>query len=201
MNVAIGEYEDPSARDAAVYSTGHLQDLVGAEVEPGEDVLAALDDVAEASVVDDHSVEALNVESALPRRRHCEEIRFLLFAFEKWADYSDRLATVIERAVDPGKTFSHRFRRVFDSRPGGEEHPDSALFLHHRLQEPVVEKCPRIFPHDLHVSRFRGIERRRLQHRRGIEVTRVERWIHGRGQPDEPAPHSLTESQTQLQLR
>src|SRR5450759_1890226 len=180
MNVAIGEYEYPSAGDAAVYSSGHLQDLVSAEVEPGEDILAALDDVAETSVVDNHRVETVNVERTLPRRRHRQEVRFLLFALEKWANYPDRLTSVIERAVDSGKAIPHQLRRFFHSRPSRQEHPDAATLLHYLLQKPVVEKCPRILAHDLHIGRFRWVERRGLQHRRRVEIARVERWIHGR---------------------
>ena len=50
--------EHPPARHAAVHAPRHLQDLVGAEVDPGEHVAAALDDVGEARVVDHHGVEA-----------------------------------------------------------------------------------------------------------------------------------------------
>ena len=45
MNVAIGKYEYSSARDTPVHPPGHLQYLVGAEVQPGEDIFSALDAV------------------------------------------------------------------------------------------------------------------------------------------------------------
>ena len=103
LDVAVGENEDSPTLDAAVNSPGHLQDLVRAEVHAREDVPSALDDVAEARVVDDDCVEALHVERALPGRCHGEEVGLLLTGLEERTDDPDWLAAVIVRGIDSRK--------------------------------------------------------------------------------------------------
>src|ERR1700720_5046751 len=102
-------------------------------------------------MVDDNRVETLNVERALPRRRHRQEIGLLLFGLQKWTNYPDWLATVIEGAVDTREPRPHQLRRLLDTRSRRKEHPDSATLLHDLLQKPIVEKCSGILAHDLPV--------------------------------------------------
>ena len=77
-----------------------------------EHILTAFDDVAEPRVVDDHRVEALNVERALSGGRHRQEVRFFLFSLEKGPNDPDRLATVIEGAIDTRKALPDQLRRL-----------------------------------------------------------------------------------------
>src|SRR5205085_1808922 len=74
IDIAIAEDEHAPASNAAMHSSRHLQYLVGAEVQLGEHVLSLLDDRRETRIVDDHRVEPLHVERALPRCRHGEEV-------------------------------------------------------------------------------------------------------------------------------
>ena len=92
--------ENATAAHSTVNAPGHLQDFIRAEVHASEDVLSALDDVAESHVVDDDGVEPFDVERALSRRRHREEVGFSLAAFQKRPDHTDRLTAVIVRCVD-----------------------------------------------------------------------------------------------------
>src|SRR5205085_430832 len=78
-----------------------------------KNVLAALDDVAEARVVDDDGVQSLDVERALSGGGHRQEIRLRFLALQKRPDNSDRLAAVIERAIYPRKPVFDQLRRLF----------------------------------------------------------------------------------------
>src|SRR5690606_16913876 len=75
VEVAIGQNEDQAAIDATVHASGHLQDLVGTEMEAMQHVATTLDNVAVAGVVDDHGVESGHVERRLPGSRHGEQPR------------------------------------------------------------------------------------------------------------------------------
>src|SRR3954463_4715544 len=95
--------------------TRHLQNLVGAQVQPGEHILAAFDDVAEARVVDHDGVESLNIERALAGSSHRQEVGLGFLALEERPNDSDRLASVIERAIYPRKTILDQSGGLFDS--------------------------------------------------------------------------------------
>ena len=58
VDLAVAEDVHLAVGHPAVDPARHLEDLVGAEVEPVQHVPAALDHVAVARVVDDHGVEA-----------------------------------------------------------------------------------------------------------------------------------------------
>src|SRR6266516_2991941 len=136
-------------------SSGHLQNLVGAEVQSGEHILSALDDVAEAGVVDDNCVEPVNVERALPRSCHRKEVRLLLLALEKRTNDPDRLATVVKSAVDTGKSLRDELGGSLNAGSSGEKHPNAATPLDNLLQKSVVKERQRFFAHDFHVRRLR----------------------------------------------
>src|SRR5689334_8354351 len=95
VNIAVRENEDSAALDASVNAPRHLQNLVRAKVETCENIFATLDDVAEASVVDNDGVEAMNIEGALTRGGHRQEVGLGLVAFQERANDSNRLAAVI----------------------------------------------------------------------------------------------------------
>ena len=95
--VAVAQDDDFAVRDAPMHTAGHLQDLVGAEVQAMENIAAALHDVAVTSVVDDHRVEPADVERRLAGGSHRQEKRPLDLTLEKWPNDPNRLATVIER--------------------------------------------------------------------------------------------------------
>src|SRR6266550_5446721 len=179
MDIPIREYEHPSASDTSVYSPRHLQNLVGAEVQSGEDILSALDDVAEAGVIDDDCVESVNVERALTRCRHRQEVGLLLLALEKRSNDPDRLATVVKSAIDAGKPLSDELGSLLHAGSSWKKHPNSATLLDHLLQKSIVEERQRIFTHDFHVRCLRGIEGGCLEHGGGVEVLRVKSRVDG----------------------
>ena len=184
-----------------MYAAGHLENLVGAEVELGEDVLSALDDGGEARVVDDHRVEALDVQRALPCRRHREEVRLRLFSLEEGTQHANRLTAVIVRGVDARCAHPHVLRGLLDSLSRRDEDRDAALLLVDPLQELVVEELAHVLADDFDLRRLRGIERVHLEHVGALEVAAIERRVDGRGQPDEAAADALPQRQAQLELR
>src|SRR2546423_8693097 len=167
----------------------------------GEDILATLDDVAEPGIVDDHRVQPLNVQGALPSRSHRQKIRFLFFALEKWANYPYGLTTVVKGAVDSRTPIAHQLRRLLDSGAGRQEHPHPSAFLHYLLKKSIVEKSLRILAQDLHVSCLSRVERRALDYGRGIEVPRIESRVDCGREPDEATTDALSECETELELR
>ena len=201
VDVAIAEDEDTSSGNTAMDTTRHLQDLVGAQVQLRQHVLAALDDRREARVVDHDRVEPLHVERALPRRRHREEIRLVLRAFEEGPQHANRLAAVIVRRIDPRRTHADVLGRLLHALACRYEDRDAALLLVDALQELVVEKFADVLPHDLHLRRLLGVECINLEDVRALEILSVERRIDRRRQPDEPAAHALAEREAQLQFR
>src|SRR5215208_2877834 len=105
----------------------HLQNLVGAQMHPGENVSSMLDDVSESCVVDDDRVEPLHVESTLPRRSHRKEVGLPLPSLEKRTDRSDRLAAVIVGRVDSRKRRRYRFGRLLHSSSRWQKHSHTAF--------------------------------------------------------------------------
>ena len=112
--LAVAEDRDLAVGNAAMHPPGHLQDLVGAEVEPVQHVAAAIHLVGVARIEDDHGVEPAHVERRLARGRHGQQERSLHLALEERPDDPDRLATVIERrrqlrplAPDVGREMLH----------------------------------------------------------------------------------------------
>ena len=200
LDVAVAQYEHAPARHAPMHAPGHLQNLVGAEVQAREHVLAALHQVGEPRVVNDHRVEALHVQRALPGRRHRQQERLGLLRFEERADHANGLAAVIERDVHPRKTGLHQRRGLLDARARGQEHADAAFFLRHAMQELVVEEIQRLHPDDLHVGGLRRIKRAALDHLGGVQVAPVECRVHGGRQPDVAAAHALAEREAELEL-
>ena len=87
-----------------MYPSRHLQDLVGAEVDPRQDVAPVLDDVRESRVVDDHGIESPHVERTLAGRGHGEQERLRRASVEKRSNDADRFAPVVERDREPGKS-------------------------------------------------------------------------------------------------
>ena len=138
--VAVGEDEDLAVGDPPVHPPRHLQDLVGAEVQPVQHVAAAVHHVGVAGVVDHHGIEAADVERRLPRGGHREQERVLRLALEEGPDDPDRLAAVIERGVEPGPPLAQPPGQLLHLRPGRHEHRDAALLLDDVAEELVVEE-------------------------------------------------------------
>ena len=110
-NVAIAQDEHAPARDAPVHATGHLQNLIGAEMHAREHVAAAIDDVREARVVDDDRVEPWHIERTLPGGGHRQEERLGHLAFEEGANHADRLAAMIVCRRDARETAAYPLGR------------------------------------------------------------------------------------------
>ncbi len=102
-----------------MHAPGHLQHLVGAEVQTREHVAAALHDVGVARVVDDHRVEAGDVERRLARRRHRQQERPRHLRVEERADHADRLAAVVERGRELLPAVSQLAGDLLDLGPAG----------------------------------------------------------------------------------
>src|SRR2546423_1779001 len=102
-------------------------------METREHVLPLLDHIAESRVVDDDGVESVDVECALSGGRHRQEVGLLRFAFEEGADDPDRLAAVVERAVDAWKAIFHQLRGFFHAGTRRQKHSDSSALLGYLL--------------------------------------------------------------------
>ena len=147
LDVAVGKNEHAPAFDAPVHAAGHLQNLVRAEVLLREHVAAAIDDVEELLVVDDHRVEAAHVERALAGRGHRQEVRLLLAALEKRTDDANRLAAVVERRVDARRHTVARVRPLPPRRGASARtarrraaaSPVAGEMLHQETVMPVCE--------------------------------------------------------------
>src|SRR6266542_1423918 len=201
LDVAIRQNKNPSARNTAMNTSGHLQNLVRAEVQAREDVLPFFDEIAEARVVDDHRVETVHVQRALAGGGHREEVRLFCAALQKGTDHSDRLTAVIESAVDSREAFCHELRRLLDAGPCRQEHPDPPTLLRHLLKKAIVEKFKWLLAHHFHVSGPIRIECGGLENLGRIEISSVERRIHRRGKPDETTADALAERKAELELR
>src|ERR1051326_6577928 len=125
-----------------------------------ENVFPALDDVAEARVVDDHRIEAADIESALARSCHREKIGLFFFTFEAWTNDANRLSPVIIRSVDAGKPRLHELRGLFDARACRQKHSNAAALLDDLLEKSILEKVKRVFPHNPHLSGTRWMQRK-----------------------------------------
>jgi hypothetical protein len=199
-DVAVGENEHAAAGHAPVHASGHLQDLVRAEVHAREHVAPAIDHVREPRVVDDHRVQSLHVERALTRGGHREEIRLLHRPLEERTDHADRLAAVVELRRDRAEPRADRRSRLLDSRARRQEHADAALFLRHLRQELVVEESQRIGSKHFDLRGLGRIKDAALDHAPRVEISRVERRIDRRRKPDEAAADALAECETELEL-
>ena len=167
---------DLAAGHAAVHPARHLEDLVGAEVEPVEHVAAPLDDVAVAGVVDHHGIEPADVERRLAGRGHREQEGLRDLALEERADDPDRLAAVVERGVEPGPALAQAAGQLLHLGPGRHEDRHAASFLDDVPDEALVEElvglaAARTWTRALE----RRIERLGLQHLVAVEVPGVER--------------------------
>src|SRR6476659_7815717 len=98
-----------------MYTTRHLQNLVGAEVRAGENVSASLDDVAESRVVDHDCIQSADVQRALAGGSHRQEVGLLLFSFEKGSDHSDRFTTVVVGGIDAREPRLHERCGLLDA--------------------------------------------------------------------------------------
>src|SRR5204863_7754909 len=70
--IAVTQDVDLTVLYAAVDAARHLKNFVRPEVGARQHVLAALDDVRVAGVVDHHGIKAANVKRGLSRRGHSE---------------------------------------------------------------------------------------------------------------------------------
>ena len=95
--IAVAQDVDLAAFHAPVHATRHLEDFVGAEVQPRQHVAAARDDVRVARVVDHDGVEPADVERGLAGGGHGQEKGPPHLAVQKGADDPDRLPAVVER--------------------------------------------------------------------------------------------------------
>src|SRR2546423_2424363 len=143
----------------------------------------------------------MDIERALPRCCHRQEVRLGLIALKKRPNDADRLAAVIECAVDARESLAYELCCTFDTRACRQKHSDPTSLLYDLVQKAVVEERQRILAHDLHIRRFRRIERRALEHCCCVEVRCVEGRIHRRRQADETTAHSLGECEAELELR
>ena len=183
-----------------MYPARHLENLVGAEVELREHILAAFDDGREARVVDDDCVESLHVERALPRRGHREKVGLLLLSFEEWAQDADRLAAVIVRRVDARRAHADVLGGLLHTLARGDEDRDAALLLVDALEKLVVEEVADVLPQHFDLRGLLGVERVHLEDVGALEVLAVERRVHGCREPDETAPDALAEGEAELQF-
>ena len=180
LDVAVGQNEHAPARHAAVHTPGHLEYLVGAEMEPREHIAPAVHDVRKTRIVDDHSVEPAHVQRTLPSSRHRQEVRLGHLTLEKRPDHADRLAAVIELRCDLPVARANICGHLLHARARGKKHSHAPLLPLQARQELVVEKTQRMRVDHLHVSRHRRIKRGTLDHRRGVQIARIERRIYRR---------------------
>ena len=200
LDVAIGEDEHPPAVDTPVHPTRHLKNLVRTEMQPREHVAPALDHVGEAGVVDHHGVESTHVERALSGSRHREQERLLDLALEERTDHPDRLATVIERDLHPRVPRPDIRRDFLHAGARRQEDTDAPRIADRLLQEAIVEERDRLLALDLDACRLVRVECARLDHFGSVQISGVERGIHRRREPDEPAPRALSEREAELQF-
>ena len=200
-DVAIGEDEDTPPGDPPMHTPRHLQDLVRPEMESREDVPPALDEVGEAGVVDHHRVEPAHIERALPGGGHREEEGLLDLSLEEGADHADRFAPVVERHLHLGIPRPDIGGDLLHPRARREEDPDPAPLLDRLLEEAIIEEGGRLLPLDHDLRRLLRVVRTRFDHRRRVQIARIEGRIDRRGEPDEAAPGPLAEGETELELR
>ena len=186
--IPVAQDEDLAVGDPAVHPAGHLQDLVRAEVGPGENVAAAFDDVGESRVIDHHGIEALDVERALAGGGHRQHERTRRPLLEEWPDHPDRFAAMVEPGVNAREPFADQPGGLFHGGPRRQEDADAPLLADHALQEPVAEESLGRLPDHLHRGRPGRIESDGLQDALGAKVAGVERRVDRRRQPDEAAP-------------
>ena len=201
-NTPIREDEHPSARDAAMHTSRHLQQLVRAQVYACEHVAPLVDHVGEARVVDDHRIQPLHGDRTLAGRRHREEERLAHAAFvQVLTDHADRFAAVIVLRMDLGIALLHVPRGILGPGARRQEHRHTATVGNHLLEELVVEEIRRTPRQHFDLRLLRFVEAVDLEHGTTAQVLRVERGIDRRRQPDEPAARPLAERQAELELR
>src|SRR6266516_5158414 len=155
--LAVAQDVDLAAFHAPVHPPRHLEDLVRAEVEPGQDVPTSLDDIGVARVVDHHGVEAADVEGGLARRRHRQQKRPAHLPVEERPDDSDRLTPVVERRRHSLPAVAELLRDLLDFGPGGHEHRHATPLTQDALHEAIVQELERLLRQDAHIGRPRGI--------------------------------------------
>ncbi len=200
LEVAIAEDGDLTALDPPVHAAGHLQDLVGTQVQPVEHIAAALDHVAVAGVVDHHRVQPTDVEGGLARGRHREQERALDLAFEKGTDHADRLTAMIERRREPPPLLAQIGGEPLDLRSRRDEHRHAPLLLHQVTDIAIVEEFVRGLRQHLDLRLELRIEGVGDDHILAAEVSGVEQRIHRRAQPDVPDAGALAQRQAELEL-
>ena len=107
---------------------------------------------------------------------------------------------MIERRRNSLPPVPELLRDLLDFRPRRHEYGHTAPLTQDPLHEAIVQELKGLLGQHAHVGRPRRIERPRLEHVDRCEVARVERGVHGRGQPDEPTARALPERQAQLEL-
>ena len=198
--IAIAQDVHLPTGDAAVHAARHLQDLVGSEVQPGEDVPPPLHHVGVAGIIDHYGVEPRDVQRRLPGGGHGEEEGPGHRAVEEGPDHADRLAAMVEGGRQHLPAVAQLARDLLHLGAGGDEHGDAAPLPHHAPHEALVEELQGSLRQDAHLGSPRRVERAGLEHLGRIEVARVEARVHRGRQPDEAAPHPLAQREAELEL-
>ena len=89
MQFPIGQNMHLPVGNAAVHPAGHLEQLVVAEVAPGQHIPAMFDHVGELRIVDHHRIQPLNIEGRLPRGGHRQKKRLIRRAIEERSQNAD----------------------------------------------------------------------------------------------------------------
>src|SRR5262245_8973741 len=109
-----------------MHSAGHLQDFVCAKVRLRQHVAAMLDHVGESCVIDDHRIESLHVERALPGSGHSEHVRLRRAIVEEGADHTNGLPAVVERRVNPWEAFADNGGSALDAGASRKKNADTS---------------------------------------------------------------------------
>ena len=200
-DIAIAQNEHAPTGHATVHTPRHLQNLVRTQVHTRQHILAAINHVGKAGVVDHHRVEPLHIERTLARSGHREQVRLLHRAVQERPNHANGFAAMIELCGDPPEPRLHTGRDLLNTGARRKEHPNPTLFLHYLREEFVVNEMLRIGAHHFNSRRFCGIKRARFHHRIGIEIPTIKFRVDGGRQPDKAAAHALTQCEAELKFR